>query len=395
MNESTIHERRTARSAIAAGITATGIATAMTLVVTSGVGAVDSDGLSQVPGPIDGEAIYVPWTATGDMGITIDGSLADWAGVAAIVTDDGPLPSDDPATNGELAWSVIAEGSKLYVSATITDDSIIAGQHDDGYWNEDSIEVYLNATDDLDPSSYGPGIAQVRFSAVDIGNTDPTALTLSGTNVDTFDVEGLVFATPDGWGVEGVIDFSEWAVPEHGLSLGFQMHANGASTLDRDLKLIWSAADSADVSFENPSVFGTAVLFELGQTDVPAPADRVAPAETTTTAEDPATEPDEPAVEEPDTPTTTSPDAAEPATDDSGPEAAAETEDTVLLDTGEQAAANGDSSDSWRESPLLWIVPLALGVLSLLGYVMSRRGGSDDTDEPSDPDQLAAPLESR
>lgn len=349
-------------------------------------GAIEADGLEQVPGPIEGEAIYVPWTASGDMGIDIDGNLADWAGVPAIVTTDGPMPSEDPATTGELAWSVIAEGSRLYVSATITDASIIAGQHEDGYWNEDSIEVYLNATDDLDSSSYGPGIAQVRFSAIDIDNTDPTALTLSGTNVDTFDVEGLVFATPDGWGVEAVIDFSEWTAPEHGRSLGFQMHANGASTLDRDLKLIWSSADSEDVSFENPSVFGTAVIFELGQTDVPAPAERVAPAATTTTeAADESSEtteaaPDEPATSEPDASEsdTTTTEPAE-STEDSNDDSAASDESSVGV------SPSADDSDSWRDSPLLWIVPLSLGLLSIGGYLMSRKDPSDEASGSAEP----------
>ncbi len=357
--------------------TAAGLAMVTTIFTTGGVVAAQADGRDQVPPTVDGEVIYVPWSPSGDIGITIDGDLADWADVPSFVTTTGPMPSADPATNGELTWSIAAEESRLYVSATITDDSIIAGEHGEGYWNEDSIEVYLNATDNLDPMSYGPGIAQVRFSAVDIGNTDPAALTLSGTNIETFAVEGFAFATPNGWGIEGVIDFSEWIEPSHGVSLGFQMHANGASTSDRDLKLIWSAADVDDLSFERPSVFGTAVLFELGQTDVPAPAVRVEPSAT------PSTEPVSPADEEtePDQSTTTT--APATTTTDAG-EGTEQTEDTAVVDDAASPITTTGDSD-WRDSPLLWITPLALGAASLVAFAVERLRSSKVEDDPTDP----------
>ncbi len=370
-----------------------GIVAAAMALGAGAAGAVEADGLDQVPAPVDGEVLYIPWAADdGTMGITIDGDLADWSGVPSIVTTGGPMPSADPATNGELTWSVVAEGSKLYVSATITDASIIAGEHEDGYWNEDSIEVYLNATDNLDTSSYGPGIGQVRFSAVDIGNADPDALTLSGTNADTFDVEGLVFATPDGWGIEGVIDFSEWIEPTHGLSLGFQMHANGASTLDRDLKLIWSSADTEDVSFDDPSVFGTAVLFELGQTDVPTPAERTEPTATTTTQ---AADENEPGTEA----TTTAPEAE--VTTTTNVDDAADTEDTGLIE-GSDAGSTTTDDDSWTESSLLPIGLGILGVACLAAFALTRRRSpaephgtkatNDGPEDEVDPEEPPTPL---
>ncbi len=356
----------------------------LTTFAASGAGAIEAGDLNMVPPPIDAEVIYLPWSAAGDpssVNITIDGDLADWEAIPSFLTTTGPTPSPDPATNGELRWSVVAQASKLYVSATITDDSIIAGRHEDGYWNEDSIEVYLNATDDLDTATYTPGIGQVRFSAVDIGNTDPSALTLSGTNVDTFVVEGLVFATADGWGLEGVIDFSEWIEPTHGLSLGFQIHANGASTLDRDLKLIWSAADVDDVSFDQPSVFGTAVLFELGQTDVPTPAVRSKPELAATTAIEATDEvADEPA------PPATTPQTTVPAVTD-------ETEDTALIEGPAPSSVPNDDANSWSDSPLLWIVPLGFGLLSIAGFAIGRlRSASADDDDANGGDDDLPPL---
>ena len=42
------------------------------------------------------------------------------------------------------------------------------------------------------------------------------------------------------------------------------------------MKLIWSKADTNDTSYENPSVFGHAVFYEVGRTDIPTPVAAVA-----------------------------------------------------------------------------------------------------------------------
>jgi hypothetical protein len=45
---------------------------------------------------------------------------------------------------------------------------------------------------------------------------------------------------------------------------------NGASQTDRDLKLSWSAADTSDQSYQNPSVFGQLIFQRVGA-DLPTP----------------------------------------------------------------------------------------------------------------------------
>ncbi|MBZ0310034.1 MAG: glycoside hydrolase family 9 protein, partial [Anaerolineae bacterium] len=89
--------------------------------------------------------------------------------------------------------------------------------------------------------------------------------------------QGIVFATEDGWGFEAAVPISGYLTPEHGLTIGFQAHANGASSLDRDVKLIWSLADTADTSYQDPGVFGQGIFFEVGQTDIPEPTVRPEP----------------------------------------------------------------------------------------------------------------------
>ena len=55
--------------------------------------------------------------------------------------------------------------------------------------------------------------------------------------------------------------------PENGVS---SFHLNGASEQDRSQKSIWSVFDTSDSSYQNPSVFGQLIFFEIGQTEVTA-----------------------------------------------------------------------------------------------------------------------------
>ncbi len=204
--------------------------------------------------------------------VVVDGDLSDWADVPSIVTSTGPTPAQDPANTGSVTWGVAAVGQTLVFSATVVDATIVAGQHGDDYWNEDSIELYVNFSDDLGPTSYGPGIAQITFSPVDIGNIDPTSLTISGNNASDMSVIGLVFATADGWGVEAALDLDGLTAPVDGGEFGLQLQANGSSGGDRDTKLSWSLADVNDQSFSDPSVFGTGVFVDENTASVDEPS---------------------------------------------------------------------------------------------------------------------------
>lgn len=215
---------------------------------------------AQEPVEVPGEVVVVPLATPSP--IVLDGDLGDWATLPAIVTNDGPVPSADPANSGQLRWQVAADLSTFYFAATITDDNIVAGRNGDDYWNEDSIELYLDVSGDDTLTTYGDGVAQITFSAVDRGNTDPQQLSLSGSRAPDFAVSGFVFATTAGWGVEMAIDLTDKVVPANGESIGFQVQANGSSGGDRDLKISWSNADINDDSFQDPSVFGRAVFVD-------------------------------------------------------------------------------------------------------------------------------------
>jgi hypothetical protein len=215
---------------------------------------------AQAPVEVPGEVVVVSVLADG--AIVLDGDLGDWATLPTVVTNAGPTPPADPANSGQMRWQVAADQNTLFFAATITDDMIIAGQNGDHYWNEDSIELYLNLSGDTAASAYGPGVGQVTISAIDRGNTDPEMLTLSGSGAPQFDVNGFVFSTTAGWGLEIAVGLNDFVDVVSGDEFGIQVQANGSSGGDRDLKLSWSAADVNDTSFQDPSVFGSAVFFD-------------------------------------------------------------------------------------------------------------------------------------
>lgn len=222
------------------------------------------------PPEIPGQVVYVPFPVK----IKVDGKLSDWAGVPVQKVIDGPTVSADPAENGAFTFSVAADKQNLYLTMASVDKTIITGQHDTNFWNEDSLEFYLNVSGNLSASAYNDKIVQININPGDIGKTDPAALTLTGTNTNKIKVTGLVFKTKDGWGFEAAIPLDGLIQPAHGAEFGFQAQANGATKQDRDVKLIWSKADVADQSWQDPSLFGEAIFFAVGQTDIPTPKPR-------------------------------------------------------------------------------------------------------------------------
>jgi hypothetical protein len=218
------------------------------------------------PPEVDGEAVYIPFPVA----ITVDGDRSDWDRIQPITVTRGPYTSRDPAENGSFTFQIAADMQNIYLVMTMPDQNIITGQHGADTWNEDSLEFFINASGDLFPSGYTSGIFQARITPLDIGNTDPTTLQISGTQSTEATITGYVFKTADGWGFEAAVALEPLGItPTHGLEIGFQAQANGASIADRDTKLIWSKADTDDTSWTSPDVFGIGVFYKVGSEDVP------------------------------------------------------------------------------------------------------------------------------
>lgn len=293
---------------------------------------------AELPPEDPGVSVFVP--ILDNAALVLDGDLSDWSTVPLITTTTGPIPAADPSNTGSVSWRVAATSEALHFSATVVDSTIVAGQHGDEYWNEDSIEFYVNFSGDQDTSNYGPGVAQITLSPVDIGATDPSALTISGNNAAGLAVSGFVFATADGWGVEMSLGLDGLTSPVHLQRFGLQMQANGSSGGDRDTKLSWSEADVSDTSFNDPGVFGTGVFFdesiEAAEAVVTQGADD--PVETVTPVPD--------------------------ANDDPGPDVAANLDDTGdLIADDEATVAEPDGNRSLLIAAVVSAVTIVVGAL--------------------------------
>jgi hypothetical protein len=220
-----------------------------------------SDPNQLAPDSVVGEIVYAPFPVT----ITLDGDLSDWENIPRVLVDSGTMVPADNDTAFEFA--VAADDAHLYYMANVTDSNLVYGQYGVGEWyREDSVEFYLNTTGNLGASSYTPGIVQIGMLAENI--TGPDAPLVGGGNSGDSQVDLVAVETDTGYIIEAAVPLvtDVWEiVPEHLGVLGFQTHLNGSSSNDRDTKLIWSAADTQDQSWQNPSLFGRLVFWNPNQ----------------------------------------------------------------------------------------------------------------------------------
>jgi beta-glucosidase len=212
------------------------------------------------PKGIPRETFYAPFP----LSITLDGDLSDWENVPHVIVPESAAPG---STIPSITFAAAADEEFLYLMGNVVDDNIVSGQHGDTYWNEDSIEFYLNSTGNHQLTTYEPGVAQLTLPPLN-ADLPPEDAILSGVQGDTIDARVHTFLTDTGYAVEvaAPLDNDVWDIaPEHGATIGFQVHLNSASSADRDGKLIWSIFDKGDTSYQNPSVFGSLIFFEIGQ----------------------------------------------------------------------------------------------------------------------------------
>lgn len=227
------------------------------------------------PDGIPNESYYAPFP----LAITLDGDASDWANVPRVLI---PASAASVAGATSVSFAAAADDEFLYVLGDVTDGKIISGEHGADYWNEDSLEIYVNATGDLGLTSYEDGVAQVTIPPLNIGKSAEESV-YGGVNNEVTGVTSKVVKTETGYLVEAAfpLNNSVWSIqPEHGGVLGFQIHLNGAVESNRNTKVIWSSFDRSDSSYYDPSVFGELIFYEIGQTE----AARIEPQGATTAA---------------------------------------------------------------------------------------------------------------
>jgi beta-glucosidase len=220
-----------------------------------------------------GETYYAPFP----LDIDVNGWFNDWEGVPTVT-----VSSADGSTS--VTFAAAADEEYLYLTANIVDSNIISGTHGADYWNEDSVEFYINGTGNPDLTAYEAGVVQMTIPPLNADHPAAEAI-IGGVQGSTAGAQVVTVNTSTGYAVEMAVPLHNdiWdIVPENNGSIGFQVHLNGASTDARDTKLIWSIYDTADQSYMNPSVFGSLIFYQVGEESASVSAD--ADSEATTEA---------------------------------------------------------------------------------------------------------------
>lgn len=221
-----------------------------------------SDAAQLAPDSVEGTIYYAAYPVT----ITLDGDTGDWANIPRVTVDSGSMLPPNHDTS--MTFAAAADDTHLYLLAEVKDSSLIYGTHEpaSGWYEEDSVEFYINGTGDLSLTAYQEGIAQIGILAANI--TAPEAPIIGGSNSGASQVTVSAVQTEDGYLIEASVplETSVWSItPEHLGEIGFQAHLNGASVDNRDTKLIWSSLDTLDQSWNNPSVFGKLIFWDVSQ----------------------------------------------------------------------------------------------------------------------------------
>lgn len=189
--------------------------------------------------------------------ITLDGNLADWAGVEFIFVphDKGTAAAPDDA-DASLEFAAVADDNWLYVVIDIKDDTIISGESDT--WEDDSVEIYIDANH-ARAETYEDDDAQITIGAGSIGQPVDSPVITGSSGVADIGTQAAVVTTAGGWIVEAAIPLTcgKWSInPAAGNVIGFNIHFNDDDDNgSRDHKLIWSDLDVDDASWNNPTRF--------------------------------------------------------------------------------------------------------------------------------------------
>lgn len=219
-----------------------------------------SDPQQLAPDSVQGVVYYAPYPVT----IELDGEASDWENVPRATIESNNL---SPNYETSISFAVTADDSNIYYLADVIDPNLTYGNYEASEWyREDSVEFYLNATGDVEISAYEVGVVQMGLMLVNI--TEPETPIVGGANSGDVAVDLVIVETDNGYLVEASVPLESdvWSIePSHLASYGFQVHVNGSSSDDRDSKLIWSIFDENDQSFQNPSVFGELIFWDIDQ----------------------------------------------------------------------------------------------------------------------------------
>jgi hypothetical protein len=219
------------------------------------------------PAEIPGKVAYIPFPVD----IQVDGKFDDWKAVGWS-TCSTSYPAGAPVDDGgSFQYSLAAKDNLLYIAFRVPDRKIVTGLHGDNWYDEDSFEIFTQFdAKRLTADRYSRKTSQIRVAPFGAGNTDPAAVSVTGTNVP--EIRGYTVKTADGWAFEGTISIDKAFLPlTHGAFFGLNLQLNAAITKsNRESQVVWSVFDPNNNSWQQPKSFARGQFFAVGQTTVSA-----------------------------------------------------------------------------------------------------------------------------
>jgi tetratricopeptide (TPR) repeat protein len=159
-----------------------------------------------------------------------------------------PASSDDLSADYKAMW----DEKNLYLLVDVTDDLLKHDSTPDKFYEDDSVEVYIDATDSKS-AQYGETDYQYAFNW---DKTSPGMQELKHNRIEG--VQYALVTTGKGYRLEIKFPWSTLGTkPVPGARIGLDIHVNdNDSGGKRDTKITWH--DRQDNAWENPRAFGNA-----------------------------------------------------------------------------------------------------------------------------------------
>ena len=189
--------------------------------------------------------------------VVIDGQIEGTWNLAVEYELQNKLMTVTNASDLSARIRVMYDDSRLYFLYEVTDDILLAASAN--FWENDGIEIYIDGNNDK-ASAYDANDFQfvIRYDASQI---------LEGHDKSVTGIQAASALTGTGYIIEVAIPWSTIGVaPVEGKLMGMDFHVNDSDTQLRDGKITWHAKE--DVSYNNPSAFGLAILRNDMVTDI-------------------------------------------------------------------------------------------------------------------------------
>jgi hypothetical protein len=201
---------------------------------------------------------------------TLDGDLAEWAGVAAVQSSFLVYRANswDGSADLQATWQLGWDNTNLYLGVAVSDDRHVQTQTGNQIFRGDSLDIQFDTERIAD---FGTGLSpddyQITLSPGDFAGLPPSAFRFQGTGDGRIlDAPGgnrvtlTALQTTTGYNLEAAIPWSDLGlVPEAGLTIGLALNASDDDTPGTAVQEVMMS-NMPGRTLTNPTTWGTLTL---------------------------------------------------------------------------------------------------------------------------------------